>query len=64
MTRPANLAQAFEEGLTAEEWRAEFESNACCPNSSVAAARFCGCGGSAEIPTGISRLLTHNHEED
>ena len=65
MTRPASLAQAFDEGLTAEEWREEFIANICCPNPSVAAARFCGCGGSGQLPTGVSRLLFDpNHTEE
>ena len=51
-------APTFENCRTAEEWWDEFYANACCPNSSVAAARLCGCGGSAGVPTGISRLLT------
>ncbi len=64
MSRPANLAQTFDEGLTAEEWLAEFVANICCPNSAVAAARLCGCGGSGEIPVGASRLLFPNHDEE
>ena len=57
-----NLAEVFEDALTAEEWWAEFNANACCPDSIVAARRLCGCGGSARIPSGISRLLLR--EED
>ena len=49
---------AWPDALTAEEWWAEWESNACCPSSWVARQRDCGCGGSAAAPTGISRLLT------
>ena len=53
---------AFDAGLTAEEWWAEFHANACCANRSIAAARLCGCGGSAQLPSGISRMLfEHNH---
>ena len=48
----------FEDCMTAEEWWDEFYANVCCPNSSVAAARLCGCGGSGELPRGVSRLLT------
>lgn len=53
---------AFEDCLTLEEWWAEFNSNACCPDSIIAARTFCGCGGSAQIPTGISRLLNNPTE--
>ncbi|QHB37304.1 hypothetical protein I5G58_gp002 [Mycobacterium phage BirdsNest] len=58
-----NLAEVFENALTAEEWWDEFNSNACCPDSIVAARRLCGCGGSAAIPAGISRLLLRDPEE-
>lgn len=64
MTRPANLGQAFEDAMTAGGWWDEFTANACCPNSSVAAARLCGCRGSCELPAGLSRLLTINHESE
>lgn len=57
-----NLAEVFEDALTAEEWWAEFRANACCPSASYAARTLCGCGGSAQIPSGISRLLLR--EED
>jgi len=43
--------------MTFEEWWAEFDANACCPSPSVAAQRLCGCGGSAAVPSTISRLL-------
>jgi hypothetical protein len=49
--------------MTAEEWWAEFFDNACCPTPSIAAARMCGCRGSAELPSGISRLLTAHLED-
>lgn len=49
---------AFEDCLTWAEWWAEFDSNACCPDAIYAARTLCGCGGSARIPSGISRLLT------
>lgn len=48
--------------MTAAEWWEEFHANACCPNSSVAARTLCGCGGSGEVPTGISRLLLEEVE--
>jgi hypothetical protein len=57
-----SLAEVFEDALPAAEWWAEWQANACCPNSSVAAARFCGCGGSGEVPSGISRLLTEGFD--
>ncbi|QHB37838.1 hypothetical protein I5G63_gp098 [Mycobacterium phage Imvubu] len=57
MARPANLGQAFAEAMTREEWWDEFHANACCPSPEYAARTLCGCGGSARIPTGISRLL-------
>lgn len=59
-----NLADIFDHALPADEWWAEFRSNACCPDATTAARRLCGCGGSARIPTGISRLLFHNHDEE
>lgn len=52
-----NLAEVFEDAMTAEQWWAEFHANACCPTREHAARTMCGCGGSAAIPTGISRLL-------
>ena len=36
----------------------EFQANACCPSSIYAARTFCGCGGSAQLPSWIVR----NHE--
>ena len=48
--------------MTYEEWWAEFNANACCPDSIIAARRLCGCGGSAELPRGISRLLLPESE--
>lgn len=53
-TRPFD---ADAETLTAAQWWDEFYANACCPDRVTAARRFCGCGGSAATPTGISRLL-------
>jgi len=65
VSAPANLGQVFDEALTAEQWWAEFQANACCPSRIVAARRLCGCGGSAALPVGVSRLLiTHNHNEE
>ncbi|AHJ88596.1 hypothetical protein Jolie1_096 [Mycobacterium phage Julie1] len=52
----------FDDCLTWAEWWDEFHANACCPNSSVAAARLCGCGGSGELPSGVSRLLIGDPE--
>lgn len=61
----ANLADLFDHGLTADEWRDEFFANACCPDAVTAARMLCGCGGSARIPTGVSRLLFDpNHTEE
>ena len=57
MRETVTIAEAFDHALPAGEWWAEFDANACCPDAPTAAARFCGCGGSAQIPTGISRLL-------
>lgn len=54
----------FDDCLTADEWWREFHANACCPSRRVAAARLCGCGGSGELPAGISRLLTNETEDD
>jgi hypothetical protein len=54
-----------EDTMTAQQWWDEFKANACCPDAVTAARRFCGCGGSAQVPTGISRLLLNdenNHE--
>ncbi len=48
----------LDNAMTYEEWWAEFNSNACCPDAHTAALRMCGCGGSAALPSGISRLLT------
>ncbi|UXE04465.1 hypothetical protein SEA_FUNSIZED_94 [Mycobacterium phage Funsized] len=58
-----NLADVFDNAMTADEWWAEFHANACCPDATTAARRMCGCRGSAQIPAGLSRLL-HNHEGD
>lgn len=52
----------FEDCLTFAEWWENFHANACCPDSIYAARTFCGCGGSAQIPSGISRLLTGDPE--
>lgn len=53
-TRPFD---ADAEALTATQWWDRFEANSCCSDRVVAARNFCGCGGSAAEPTGISRLL-------
>jgi hypothetical protein len=53
-----NLAEVFEHALTWQEWWDEFDANACCPDAVTAARTFCGCRGSAQVPSGISRLLT------
>lgn len=53
----ASATEAWQAAMTYEEWWAEWESNACCPDSVTAARRLCGCGGSAQVPFGISRLL-------
>ena len=47
----ADATEAWQEAMTYEEWWAEWEANACCPNSWVAAQRYCGCGGSGDDPT-------------
>lgn len=47
----------IEDTTTYEEWWDEFNANACCPDATTAARRLCGCGGSAAVPFGISRLL-------
>lgn len=57
-----NLAEVFDNALTAEEWWREFHANACCPDSITAARTFCGCGGSAQLPSGVSRLLIGEDE--
>ena len=56
--------ECFDTALTEQEWWETFHANACCPNASVAAANLCGCGGSGQIPRGISRLLIPNHDEE
>lgn len=43
--------------MTLAEWLDEFHANACCPDSVTAARRLCGCGGSAQIPSGVSRVI-------
>ena len=43
--------------VTAEEWWEHFRAESCCASPGAAAARLCGCGGSAQLPSGISRLL-------
>ena len=59
-TRPVD----HDSTLTAEQWWAEFYSNACCSSRAVAARWDCGCGGSAEVPMTISRLLMKGHDEE
>lgn len=51
------ITEDLEDTMTYEEWWAEFNANACCPDAATAAHRLCGCGGSAAVPAGISRLL-------
>lgn len=51
------------DSLTLEEWVDEFNANACCPNSWTAANRMCGCGGSGQLPSGVSRVITALFEE-
>ena len=61
--RPTHWGEPVTEDLllTAEEWWEDYAANACCPDQSTAAALLCGCRGSGEVPSGISRLL---REED
>lgn len=54
--------EGVEAAMTYEEWWDEFHANACCPDPSTAARRLCGCGGSAAIPSNISRLLVAESE--
>ncbi len=58
LTKPDDIDQA----LPFDEWWDEFNANACCPDAVTAARRLCGCGGSASLPYGISRLLTPESE--
>lgn len=51
-----------DELLTLDEWIEEFEANACCPDRWTAARMLCGCGGSAELPSGVSRLIREAFE--
>lgn len=51
-----------EDTMTFDEWWEEFNANACCPDAVTAAQRLCGCGGSAAVPAGISRLLLAEDE--
>ena len=55
----ASATEAWQAAMTYEEWWAEWESNACCPDSVTAARRLCGCGGSGRElrPGEVSRLL-------
>lgn len=55
--------EGIENTMTYEEWWDEFRANACCPDPITAARRLCGCGGSAAVPNGISRLLITENEE-
>jgi hypothetical protein len=59
-TRPFD----HDDTMTAEQWWAEFYANACCPNPRTAARTGCACGGSAQVPMTISRLLMKNHDEE
>ncbi|AGT12997.1 hypothetical protein KAYACHO_93 [Mycobacterium phage KayaCho] len=60
--QPANLGETFDHALTWSEWWDEFHANACCPDAIYAARTLCGCGGSAQVPSGVSRLLTGGPE--
>jgi hypothetical protein len=51
-----------DELVTADEWWEDFRANACCGSAREAASRLCDCGGSGEIPSGISRLLIGEEE--
>jgi hypothetical protein len=53
--RPTVFGKPYTEDdlMTADEWWAEFEANACCVYSS----HYCDCGGSASLPSETSRLL-------
>lgn len=64
MTAPLieTAPEGIEDTMTYQEWWDEFHANACCPDASTAARTLCGCGGSAQIPTGISRLLLGEEE--
>jgi hypothetical protein len=46
-----------DELATAEEWWEHHRAEACCGSPREAASRLCACGGSAAVPSGISRLL-------
>ena len=49
--------------LTLDEWLDEFYSNACCADSFTAARNLCGCGGSASLPSGVSRIIREAVED-
>jgi hypothetical protein len=53
-----HITETDDETMTAAEWWAEFYANACCPDRITAARNDCACGGSAQVPSTISRLLT------
>lgn len=54
--------EGVEDAMTYDEWWSEFRANECCPDAIVAARRLCGCGGSASVPSNISRLLLSESE--
>lgn len=56
------MAEHFDDCLTADEWWAEHRANACCPDPATAARTLCGCGGSAAVPSTISRALLGGEE--
>lgn len=49
--------------MTLYEWVDEFNANACCSSSHEAARNMCGCGGSAELPYGVSRVIKQYFED-
>lgn len=53
----------WEDALSLGEWIAEFESNACCSDYPTAARRMCGCGGSAQLPQGVSRIIRSYYDD-
>lgn len=62
-TNEIDIRPVDDETMTAAEWWTEFYANACCPSRIAAARNNCACGGSAEVPMTISRLLLVGHDE-